>query len=269
MKNKSHYLLSIILTITIALSSTTHSYAQFRPLEKEKGESITVLLYHHLLEDKDIDRSNSAIITVKLFEEHMAYLSQNGYTTLTLADVESFIYEGKSIPDKSVLITFDDGYQSNYEYAYPILKKYNLNAVLFPATVNIEEKTQQFNPDIQSHWSYEQFIDASDVFELGSHSHDLHHLSEDGTPHILLQSDEFIKQDLAISRLMLGNTIGFAYPNGAYKEATITYLQEAGFKLAFTTKSGDITRTTDPYKIPRYGIFPWVTTDRLEYILTR
>ena len=80
---------------------------------------MAVLLYHHVV-PKDAD--TSSIISLSDFESQMEYLYKHGYYTASLKELEEFLYDEKELPEKTVIITFDDGYESNYIYAYPVLK---------------------------------------------------------------------------------------------------------------------------------------------------
>lgn len=73
-------------------------------------------------------------VTLENFEEQIKYLFDNNFHTLTLQEVKDFYYNGKELPERSVLLTFDDCYQSVYLYAYPVLKKYNFHAAAFVVT---------------------------------------------------------------------------------------------------------------------------------------
>ena len=90
-------------------------------------KKLPVLLYHHISEDV----ANEDIVSPKKFEEHMRAISESGYTAVTIDDVTAYIEKGAELPEKAVLITLDDGYMSNYDYAYPILKKYGLKGTIF------------------------------------------------------------------------------------------------------------------------------------------
>ena len=95
------------------------------------------------------------------FKKQMQYLHDEGYHTITMDELYDYMTKGTELPDKPVLITFDDGYIDNYKYAFPILKEYNMKATLFMITsafgesrfVNVEQlKEMQANGiDIQSH----------------------------------------------------------------------------------------------------------------------
>lgn len=242
--------------------------AKNESIESKKHDYITVLLYHHLLEDKDIVGENSAIMSVENFKAHMDYLHNEGYHTLSLKELEQYLYEGKSLPDKSVVITFDDGYLSNIIYGYPILKAYGMKASIFPTTINIEEVPQAFNTKALPRISYKDIVLTGDVFEYGSHTHAMHDM-EEGVADLLRQDYDRIYKDLTMAQHLTGSTPYFAYPFGAYNQETICILKELGYTLAFTTKPGKVRRNTNPMEINRYPMYPSTTVEKLAKILNR
>lgn len=163
-------------------------------------------------------------------------------------------------------MSFDDGYLSNYVYGYDILKKYGFTAVVFPVVKMIEEKDGGVEGNELPRFSWDQIIGSQDVFEFGSHTYAMHGI-QNGKEDLIVSPQELVERDLRKSRWKLGNTESFAYPFGAYNEATITYLKEAGYKMAFTTKGGVVTQNTNPYEINRYAIYPTTTIDRLKQLL--
>ena len=86
------------------------------------------VLNYHQVEDKD---GNPLTLWTDQFEAQMAYLAAEGYTTITIDEMMDAYEHGTPLPEKPVIITFDDGYADNYENAYPILKKYGFKATIF------------------------------------------------------------------------------------------------------------------------------------------
>lgn len=89
----------------------------------------TILSYHEIAQKSEILDSNYAV-TPAHFEEQIDWLRDNGYHFISVDDILNFRNNAKSLPDKAVLLTFDDGYHSVYEHAYPIIKKYNIPTVI-------------------------------------------------------------------------------------------------------------------------------------------
>jgi peptidoglycan/xylan/chitin deacetylase (PgdA/CDA1 family) len=97
---------------------------------------VPVLLYHHIQPQTQAQEKKQTSISVDsgVFDQQMSYLAASGYTTLTAKQLVDALITKSGVPTKSILITFDDGYKDNFEYAHPILQKYNLTANLMLAT---------------------------------------------------------------------------------------------------------------------------------------
>lgn len=113
-------LLSFIFIFLFNLSFPTFSSAT-QLIENNEKPSLAVLCYHHIVQEV-LPKSLDTIICLSEFEDQMKFLYEHGYYTASLKDIEEFLYDKKKLPEKTVLITFDDGYESNYTYAYPVLK---------------------------------------------------------------------------------------------------------------------------------------------------
>ena len=129
----------------------------------ENKMSFTTLMYHEIRESHMLHPDQSSPIKVRQnykdnlpsplfvslenFQEQMDYLYGNGYLTLTLAQVMAYYQNGAKLPEKSVLLTFDDCYQSIARYAYPILRKYHFKATAFVVTGWLNTSSQPFDPE--------------------------------------------------------------------------------------------------------------------------
>lgn len=235
----------------------------------KKDEKVVVFVYHHLLKDSENkSKNNAAVVSVESFEEQMKYLYDNDYTTITLQSLNDHLKYGKPLPSKNVLITFDDGYQSNYMYAYPILKRYGLKASIFMITSWIPYKTQAFDPERLSFMSKEEIAKSKDVFEFACHTHDLHKLEENGKSALLNSDRKTIVKDLSTSKRLI-HTRFFAYPYGQYNEEIESILKEEGFELAFTVNFGEVDKKSNRLELNRVPIFYTTSIDEFKGILDR
>ncbi|MBR0276882.1 MAG: polysaccharide deacetylase family protein, partial [Clostridia bacterium] len=89
---------------------------------------VPIIMYHSV--KNDISDSAKYIVTPNQLESDLIYLAQNGYTTITMTDLIDYVYNDKKLPEKPIILTFDDGYFNNYYYAYPLMKKYNMKMVI-------------------------------------------------------------------------------------------------------------------------------------------
>ena len=187
------------------------------------------------------------------FEKQMQYLKENGYTTITLDDVKAFFYQNKALPEKSVLLTFDDMYESIYVNAYPILKKYGFNAVGFLVSGWVLDDNIEYSPKYSSCISNEQMQEMNDVFEYANHTDKIHVRDVNGPATLVLDEEAFIADIERCERATTTKKV-FAYPFGIYNSHTVEMLKNANFELAFTTDMGYNTDKTNPLKLRRNAV---------------
>ena len=221
-------------------------------LTPEPGRSarFDVLMYHNIREG----RASDTEISPERFKEHMDALITAGYSAISISDLVDFVEFGTPLPDNPVLITFDDGYMSNYEYAYPILKEYGLRATVFITTTSVGETIG----DLQYFgWAEAQKMAQSGVFEIGRHSFDMHLYPTPASPGpeegrygmqrypgepeadyiaaIRYDTESF---NAAYEQHLGSQPVSLAFPYGAYAQLTEELLREYGYKVTFTTKPG-------------------------------
>ncbi len=230
------------------------------PQFHKPAQRVPVLMYHHLVPAAEHDGSNRAVISAESFEKQMTYLFTQGYRTITLSDLYLFVTGKKDLPPKSLVITFDDGYLSNYVYAYPILKRYRFRAVQFPITAFI---------DRSGHWlprlTWEMMERVMDVFEFHGHTHNLHYYRS-GSPALLVEEPEKALKDLKLSRELLA-AWALSYPFGAYNDAIIELARRAGYRMAFTIEPGHVYPGDDLFRLRRLGVYPETGMDEFAEIL--
>lgn len=228
-----------------------------------KSEYVTVLMYHHILPKEDMKGpwlNNNAVLSLEDFVTQMEYLKVNGYTVLTLEEFQGYLNKEYDVPDKSILITFDDGYKSDIEYAYPVLKEYNYTANLFMITAKIAEITEDiFEPERLQFASYSEMETCSDVFNYGNHSHELHYKDANGKAIVKSVSATFLSEDLKKSDICLYKNETdsmkiYSYPYGVYTEKLLALLKENEYTIGFTTISKQVRSYNNRLKIPRFGI---------------
>lgn len=235
------------------------------------AKGIPVLTYHRIIDKKDLSKRhyidgeiNPMIVTTENFRSQMKYLKEHDFVALTLEELFSFLSRDIKIPEKSVVITFDDGYKDNYVEAYPILKEYGFQAASFLITGSISNRIQPYTPEYVQYFSTKELTKACDVFQYESHTYNLHKRDHEKngalTPYLLSKPRKAIEKDLGISLFHLeGENLAFAYPYGEYSPDTIDTLKVLGFKMAFTTEEALATPESHIYEIPRFQIFHSVT----------
>ena len=218
------------------------------------GPKIIVLNYHK------VDNVNSSLsVPPSEFERQMAFLAQNGYHTITPHELYMAFTDNGPLPNNPVLITFDDGYDDNYTNAFPIQKKYGLQATIFVITSLMDQNYPGYLT-----WGHAAEMEASGIVTIESHtvSHgSLTDLTDEQIRHELTDAKHEIEQ-------RLGKEVEFlAYPTGAYNLHIASLVKEAGYKGAFTVRNGNMDSATNLYAIERVPIFQ--TSDTFASFLER
>lgn len=214
----------------------------------QEGVRLPVIMYHQIL--KAENRIGDYVITPAQFENDLKYIKENGYSTVTLEDIEDYAEHGAALPEKPIFITFDDGYETAYHYALPILKKYDMNAVVSI----IGKQSEKFSSEPQphhlsySHLSWEQLreLEASGVFEIGNHTYDMHGNKRASRFGCQKKKGESVKEyqkaisdDIGSLNKKLEQELGhrinlFAYPFGAISKESREIVAQLGFKVILT-----------------------------------
>ena len=215
----------IVCVIIIVIVITTGMIFGSKKDNEKPDVKIPILLYHNFVTtvpESDPDNFNY-INTPQSFEENVKTLIENGYTIMAMKEL-ALANSGKmELPDKPILITFDDGYYSNYEYIYPILQKYQVKASIFIVTDKIGQEI-----DGIKYLGWEECLEMqnSGLVEICSHSkkhvfYDKRSVRElrDDVKESYKQIEEHLgKQELKV----------FAYPYGAYTAETVRTLKNNG-----------------------------------------
>lgn len=245
----------------------------------------SVLMYHELREARDFNPERPSpidvkqsytdvlpsmlFVTVEQFTEQMAYLREQNYYTLSLEEIREHYATGKPLPERSVLLTFDDCFQSVRTYALPVLRQYGLHAVAFVVTGWLHDQARPFDPDKSVCMASSELADMSDVFEFANHTNSMHRRYGPEASDLLLSDNAALAADLkqcnAHPVIQAGDV--FAYPFGLYDARNMDVLRQAGFKLAFTTEPGRNALDSDPLRLRR-NVVPYVMDmERFKQIL--
>lgn len=194
-----------------------------------------VLMYHAVGEEEGEDWPKTLIMKPELFESHLRYLKEQGYTIVTVAELADRLQKGESV-DKYVALSFDDGYKNNYSVVLPLLQKYDAKGSFFVINRDIGDKLHMNEDEIKS------LIAAG--MELGSHTYSHNPLADIDEKYLVWETDTsrfWLKKkfDGYIVRTL-------AYPNGSYNEKVIAAAQKYGFYRALTGHVG--VNTADTYK---------------------
>lgn len=228
---------------------------------------IPVLMYHILLPG----RNDSISIDPVRFKEQMLALASSGYNTITEAELLDYLEQKAALPEKPILITFDDGYLSNYTEAFPILKELNMKASIYVVASRIFEDSGSIAGEYPK-ISWKQAREMKGTISIQSHTWDSHSKQNN----VQLQSrglitgpmqmengqetqaefEERVYADFMASKNAIEQNVGtqvtaISYPYGDYSADTIRLAEKAGYKMAFTVNSGMNSQSSLPFELKR------------------
>jgi peptidoglycan/xylan/chitin deacetylase (PgdA/CDA1 family) len=204
-------------------------------------------MYHYLSvppPDADVYRLDLSV-RPEVFDAQMTYLAQQGYHPIHLSDLSGHLQTGAELPQKPIVVTFDDGYDDNYVNAFPILKDHGFTATFFVVTGFI-------GGGRNGYLSWEQIREmATNGMEIGSHS--------DTHPDLRRKSEAFLQTELAGSRATIEAHIqmpvtAFSYPAGKYDQRVMDALARAGFTSAVTEIQGVRQSAPQPFLLKRIRV---------------
>jgi len=214
--------------------------------------SIPVIMYHHVAPtDRELN------VYPEIFEDHLRELRRKGWKTVSGEEFLYFLGNTKDKPKKCILLTFDDGFADNYVYAYPLLKKYSMKAMIFIATGFIADediKRDSFVPlthnaawkiaytarraEVMCTWKELEEMEKSGVIDIQSHGH-THRVPE----YEIAGEYHEIRNDLDTAKKILEqnlskNILHLAWPKGVYNGSTIEIAEKLGYRALYTVERG-------------------------------
>ena len=214
----------------------------------EEVVEVPIIIYHSVLKSK----KGMYSVHPSLLREDIRYLKNHGYQPIFVKDIIAFC-EGKGdLPQKPVVLSFDDGHYNNYYYAYPILKEENFKANLnvVGSYCNYSTTSGDYDNPNYSYLTWREIKELydSNIFEIGNHTYKMHAFSPRyGIKQKLYESDDeyakALKDDVSKLEYKFMVECGFrtevfAYPFGAYSDLGEKILREMGFKAFLTCNEG-------------------------------
>lgn len=265
MNRSSRLAFPILLTAMLAVFLTAgwlDTHPQARPTEgAAEGVTLPIVMYHHIL--KEEARHNAYTISPDEFRADLQYLKDSGYTPITMEALLRYAQDGIPLPEKPIMITFDDGYESFYAYAYPILQQFDYPAVLAIIGRYADQYTDTADHHVRySHcdWSQLQEMVESGLIEVQNHSYDLH--ENDGERHgaKMVQGEslehyaQVLQEDIGKLQEEIYSHLGyypttFVYPFGLISAESRPIIQQMGFSAALTCEEKLNHLTGDPQEL--------------------
>jgi peptidoglycan/xylan/chitin deacetylase (PgdA/CDA1 family) len=220
--------------------------AAFFPVRAANPEgALPVIMYHSVLRDRA--RAGAYVVSPDVIEADLRYLRERGYTSLTPSEVAALVQAGEPIPEKSVMITLDDGFLNNLTYVLPLLERYDMTAAI--AVVGSYAERFSDAPDPNPAYAYLNWeeicaLQSSGRVEIANHSYAMHDESpRKGSARLPGESDEdyrtALTDDATKTQELLAEHCGiipttFVYPFGSVGEGSAEILREMGFTVLLT-----------------------------------
>ncbi len=208
---------------------------------------VPILMYHYVsVPPADADKYRLDLsVTPEEFQSQMDYLAGAGYHPVKLSDLTATLLNGIPLPEKPIVLTFDDGYTDNYVNAFPILRAHNFTGTFFVIVDALDE----------NRWGYMNWAQVEEMatngMEIGSHSLDHIELKGKGRSR---QSQQIVESKMAIDAHLASQATSFSYPSGKYDVNTLAALKSAGYMGAVTEIQGALQSSDDPFELRRIRI---------------
>ncbi|UCZ52842.1 polysaccharide deacetylase family protein [Bacillus shivajii] len=238
-KNNKIHVTNKQTELTIHVKPMTSAY-HYQP------EHIYCLMYHDIAPKKNISTEYTQV-SPERFTEQIEALIDAGFETISDEDIVKYREDSSyKLPQKPLLITFDDGYRSNYEYAYPILKELGYRATIYPNVERNDSENERYLT-----WDQMREMTSSGVINIQTHSYDHHHFIEgyDGIERAIYINrkhnesiDDYLTRiqfDLILAKERIEEELGptvhsLAFPYGYYNEKLIEVAKNVGYDTFFT-----------------------------------
>lgn len=205
-------------------------------------QKIAVINYHFFYDGSKEGCNENICLDIKNFREQLNYLRDNHYKTLTMDEYRKWMYGEIELPEKSVLLTIDDGAfgtgRHNGNHLIPILEEYKMHATLFL---------------IAGWWDINNY--RSEYLDIESHTFDMHNTGDCGKAQMICYGYDHLVEDLQKSVDVIGSKKAFCFPFYTYDDKAIQAVKDVGFSLAFIGGDRKSKRSDYNWKIPRYPIY--------------
>jgi len=214
--------------------------------------SIPILMYHSVALEPPEATRRLAVVPGH-FENQIAYLVKNGYTGLTFSDLVDRLRTGAPLPERPVVLTFDDGYADFATEAWPTLRRHNFPATVFVTTGWVADAgTEAAGDPLDAMMNWAQVAGLSDAgIEMAAHSH--------SHPQLDQLSDDALRHELGHSKALLEDVTGapvrsLAYPYGYSSTRVRLAARSVGYRCAASVRNLRATTSEDFFAVPRLTI---------------
>lgn len=264
---------SFFISGFIAVSILVFACSAFA--ESKKGIKLPIIMYHSIL--KDESRQGEYVLSPVELESDMLYLKEHGYTPILCQDLISYVYMDEKLPEKPIILSFDDGCYNNVQYVIPLLSKYNMKAVFGVVGTFCDKATEENKPN--PNYSYMSWNDCKEAYisgrvEIACHSDNFHTLGQrtgakkmesenyDDYRAVFMSDTLNFLNKIKTNSEIIPNT--YVYPYGAISEESLQLVKACGFKvsLGVEEKQNYITKDKEClYRLNRYNRPSGISTE--------
>ena len=234
---------------------------------KKSEYTLPIIMYHHIL--KETSKHGKFVISPQEFEQDLKFLKENGYTTITADALIRYHESGEPLPEKPVMLTFDDGYLSYLEYALPLLEKHDMAAVVSVVGAYTDDYTKSKDRCVSYaylNWEDIRTLAFSDHTEIQNHTYDMHKIADGRNGcakkrgENVAQYQKIFTEDVSKMRNLIYENTGkqancFTYPFGYFCGEAEEEIKKMGFLMSLSCTEGlnYIDRQTSLFKLHRYN----------------
>ena len=214
------------------------------PVPQARVPYVAVLVWHDVLPDKEVWFDT----TTATFQGQLDAIARGGFHVIPLQALRDHLVSGKPIPEKSLVLTFDDNGEGIYHNAYPLLEKYRFPATLFVHTNYVGKTTSKHH----NTWDELREMERSGLVDVQS-------LTANHPPDLTKLSDADVVHELRLSAFSIEHRLGhhvyaLVYPYDVYDDRVERLAAQNGYTLAFTEDWGDAAASSSLLEIHRYSI---------------
>jgi len=270
LKKLSHILFTLLFAITFVSYAICAIFVKptVSVNTNETGIKLPIIMYHLVYDDEN--KINSFTVTPKMFEEDINYILQNGYTPINFDDLKRYVYSGESLPQKPIMITFDDGFYNNYQYVFPIIKEKNIKIVLSVVGSYSQKYSEIDDTNLYysyCNWDILKTMHDSGLVEIQNHTYNLHTYDDNrkGVLKTIKETNEEYKKliydDFVLNHKMIEEKTGrvcevLTFPYGLISNSSHDVVKDIGYLGSFSCVEGINNITKDPkclYRMKRYN----------------
>lgn len=237
---------------------------------KNKAVKIPILTFHRIVDSESKEKyfkDNKWVNDLEVTDNELKYLYNNGWKTIDLDEFYCWYNKDCEFPEKTFVITIDDGDSEAYYNLLPILKRYNFKATMFAIGSLIPNVTEKLEEPTKKHLGLDkikELRDTNSLLQVESHTYNLHY-TKDNKKAVQFKTKAELEEDFALNEKY--NFKYLAYPYGKYTKDMLSVVSNTKIKLAFLFHNYDYARRTDgKYEIQRLKVDGWMSVEEFKKI---